>query len=344
MALVAALLVLGFSLGVGPGVALGHEGVTPPDAQVEGSSSSGSVTTRSASAQVYTLPDGSSVHMQVDSEYSGSPVVGRALAVLASIPHGSEMNRVTVVLTTQSGVQQSCGWASSCYFPSQEKIVVPGDPDAANLAMPFEMTVAHEYGHHIERSRNTGDWYATNLGGRHWATYENVCDGVAAGRLFPGDEGAHYWENPGEAFAQAYATMNYPGLVPWWWSFAEPNQGSFAAIREDVADTSPGSTARWTRKLAPGAPRASTIVNASLDGPIEVTLRQPRAARFDLSLLSADGRLLTKARTPRQAKKGKKGGKATVSTLSYSACGARSFKLEVRRRAGKGKFVASINA
>ena len=136
--------------------------------------------------------------------------------------------------------------------------------------------------------------------------------------------------------------MNYPGLVPWWWSFAEPDDGSFAAIREDVADTTPGSTAKWARKLAPGSPRASTTVSAGLDGPIDVRLRQPRGARFDLALLSADGQVLTKARTPRQAR-GKKTGKATVSTLSYSACGARSFQLEVRRRAGKGKFVAQIS-
>ncbi|MBO0748643.1 MAG: hypothetical protein J2O47_09830, partial [Acidimicrobiaceae bacterium] len=223
----------------------------------------------------------------------------------------------------------------ACYYPSSQTMVVSGDPVNTNNAMPQSMVITHEYAHHIEANRSVAGWNASDLGARHWATYEHVCEGVAAGALFPGDQGAHYWDNPGEAFAQAYATMMYPDAVPWWWHFAEPDQGAFEAIRADVADSGMGPTVRWSRSLAPGESTASTTITTSVDGPIAVKLRQPRSARFAVTLRSADGRLLSRGRA-------KRGGKAPVSRLNYSSCGARTFTLQVRRQAGKGKFQARI--
>jgi hypothetical protein len=310
----------------------------------------------SSAGVTYPLPDGNSVKLDVDPAYAGSEAIPRILGVLAATVHGSEINKLTVHIADDADLASLCGANSTaCYFPSSMTMVVSGSPVNPNNQMPQGMVISHEYGHHIEANRSFDGWYATNLGGRHWATYEHVCDGVAAGRLFPGDQGAHYWENPGEAFAQAYATMLYPNAVPWWWSFAEPDQGAFEAIREDVADTSPGTAVQWAGKLTRGTSTATTTINATLDGPISVKVSGPPTARLQVSLLSSDGRVLRSASAQPQSKgrkkgKGKKGKarKSSVTELSYSTCTpgsvSRSFQLQVTGASGKGKgkFSAQI--
>jgi hypothetical protein len=196
--------------------------------------------------------------------------------------------------------------------------------------------IAHEYGHHIEANRSDEDWSATHLGGRHWGSYQRVCEGVRSGRLYPGTGGFRYWDQPGEAFAQTYAFLHHPDAVPWWWSFAEPDQGAFDAIQADVADTGGPTGARWARRLNPGRSRASTTVSTPLDGRLRAKLIQPRSARFDLILRSADGRVLSRARSKPYS------GKGSPERLNYEICGARSLRLEVRRRSGKGKFKVKI--
>jgi hypothetical protein len=286
------------------------------------------------------LPGGGSVGVQVDAAYAGDGALQRVLNTLAELPHGPEMDRLSVHIADLGSLYRSCGQgATACYYPGSQLMVVSGSPVNPNNGMPQAMVIAHEYAHHLEANRSLPGWNASHLGGRHWATHEQVCEGVAAGRLFPGDQRAHYWDNPGEAFAQAYATMLYPDAVPWWWHFAEPDAGAFDAIRADVADGSGGSKVRWARTLAPRSPRAATTITTSVDGPIGVRLQQPRAARFDLVLRAADGTVVRRGRVMRRAK-GKS--KRPVSQLTYSSCGTRSFTVEVRRRAGKGRFTAQI--
>jgi hypothetical protein len=294
-------------------------------------------TKSSGSLPRYPVAGGGSVGVQVDPAYAGGGALQRVLSSLGELPHGAEMNKLTVHIADESNLFRFCGQgATACYYPADQTMVVSGNPVNQNNGMPQGMVIAHEYGHHIEANRSLPGWNASNLGARHWATYEDVCEGVSTGQLFPGDQGAGYWDNPGEAFAQAYATMLYPDAVPWWWHFAEPDEGSFAAIRADVADGSRGATVRWSRTLAPGASNAATTITTSLDGPIEVRMRQPRSARFDVTLRSTDGRLLSRGRV-------RGGSKAPVSRLAYSSCGGeRTFTLAVHRRAGKGRFQAKI--
>jgi hypothetical protein len=286
------------------------------------------------------VPGGGTVRVEVDPAYAGGGAVQRVLDTLGETAHGSEMNRLTVHIADLGNLYRFCGQgATACYFPTSQTMVVSGSPINPNNAMPQAMVIAHEYGHHIEANRSLPGWNASLLGARHWATYEQVCEGVAAGQLFPGDQGAHYWDNPGEAFAQAYATMLYPDAVPWWWHFAVPDQGAFDAIRADVTDTSSGTTVRWARRLAPHSPSARTTITTPVDGSIAVKLRQPRSARFRLTLRSTDGRIL---------RRGRSGGKgasksSSVSQLNYSSCGARSVTLEVRRKTGSGTFKAQIS-
>jgi hypothetical protein len=294
----------------------------------------------SSSAPSYPVAGGGAVRVQVDPAYAGSGALERVLDTLGKTVHGAEMNRLTVHIADQNNLFAACGQnATACYFPSSETMVVSGSPDNPNNQMPQAMVITHEYGHHIEANRSLPGWNASDLGGRHWATYEHVCEGVGAGTLFPGDQGAHYWDNPGEAFAQAYATMLYPDGAPWWWHFAAPDEGAYAAIRADVADTSSGTTTRWARKLAPGSPSAATTVTTSSDGPIAVRLRQPRRGRFVVKLRGPDGRVLKRGRTVRRSSSKSH----PVTQLSYSSCGTRSVTLEVHRVDGRGKFQARIS-
>jgi hypothetical protein len=300
-------------------------------------------TSSATSSSLVRLPvlGGGTVKVEVDPAYAGGGAVQRVLDTLGETVHGPEINRLTVHIADLANLYRFCGQgATACYFPASETMVVSGSPINPNNAMPQGMVIAHEYGHHIESNRSLPGWNSSLLGARHWATYEHVCEGVAAGQLFPGDQGAHYWDNPGEAFAQAYATMLYPDAVPWWWDFAEPDQGAFDAIRADVADTSGGSTVRWAKRLAPRSPSARTTITTPVDGSIAVKLRQPRSARFQLTLRSTDGRLL---RRGRNGGPGKGASKVSVSQLNYSTCGAHSFTLEVRRKTGSGTFKAQIS-
>ena len=298
----AALLVT-LGLLAAPAGAMAHTPPLPQDAVAE--SREASAAPRSTASTTIGLPDGSIVKVEIDSAYSGSGILGRLTAALGTLEHGAEMNSLTVALVDLNGLLQTCNGSSSCYFPSQERMVVPVDPDSINLPMSFEMTVAHEYGHHLERNRNFPDWYATNYGGRNWATQERVCEETRAGMMAPGDQGARYWENPGEAFAQAYAFMEYPNLVPWWWKIGYPTQASYDAIRRDIADTAEASTERW--------------------------------ARIKVLLASSDGTVLRARHYRARAKKGR-----ATAILSYSVCGTRSVQLKVKRQSGRGKFTAKI--
>ncbi len=264
--------------------------------------------------------------------------MGRLTSALNALPHGPEMNKLRVLLVDLNGLYQTCGGSSSCYFPSQDRMVVPVDPDSINMPMPFEMTVAHEYGHHIEANRNFDGWAATYYGARNWASYERVCEGVKANRMFPGNQGSGYWENPAEAFAQAYAFMVYPDVVPWWWKIASPSESAYAAIRADIADTSGTSTRGWAGRLSRGKRRTVTTLATPLDGEIEIQLKQPRGSRFKLQLLSADGKVLKRGRHSRPLNRR---GRATAH-LDYEICGTRSVRVEVRRIEGKGTFKAKI--
>jgi hypothetical protein len=307
-----------------------------------------------SAAVSYPVAGGGTVRIEVDPAWAATDALQRVLGTLGATVHGPEINNLKVHIADQNNLYELCGQnATACYFPSSQTMVVSGSPTNPNNQMPQGMVIAHEYGHHIEANRSFPGWYASNLGARHWATYEHVCEGVAAGRLFPGDEGLHYWENPGEAFAQAYATMLYPNAVPWWWSFAEPDQGALDAIRTDVADTSQGTPATWSAKLGPRSPSAATTISAALDGPITVTLRQTRSARFSMQLLTPSGTVVSRGQTQlrwagkkrkgKRGKKGKKSSKAPVNELSYQACGGpRTFQLQISRLAGKGAFTARI--
>ena len=165
-------------------------------------------------------------------------------------------------------------------------------------------------------------------GGRSaWATVEGVCGGVAAGTAFPGAGGEQYWSNPGEAFAQAYAFMHYPGEVPWWWHIAEPDAAAYEAIRADVEQPWAPTWSKVGGRLAKRHGTESFAQETPLDGRFTATLRGPRDAKYDLVLRSADGTVIDRTR-----------GDGARDELKAQVCGVRSVSLEVVRKDGDGRF------
>jgi hypothetical protein len=291
--------------------------------------------TATASAQppavTYRDSRGRAFLLRADHDYAGGPIVDRVVSTLRSLLHGDEIMRLEVYVVNSTTMPKLCGTgANACYYPDAELMVVAGYPPSNS--MPLEMLVAHEYGHHLERNRSANGFRAGDMGGQNWATYEHVCEGVRAGQLDPGDQGAGYWENPGEAFAQAYAFLHYPDTVPWWWSYHEPDEGAFDAIRADVADTGGGRTV-----FAGPLPRArrhlAWKVSSELDGRIRARIKGPRRRGYRMLLRSSDGQIVKRSR-----------GTGRRLRLGYQTCSdpAEEFTLELRRRGGANPLRASI--
>lgn len=195
----------------------------------------------------------------------------------AWLEHGSELPSLTVYVALLSEVQQFCGpEAGGCYSPARRILVIPGDLDPG---VNFDIA-AHEYGHHIAANRRNDPWDANGYGPKRWATHVGVCSRAAAGTAFPGDEGAHYTLNTGEAFAEAYrALQEARGVYPWAHlplvvdaSFT-PDAGSESAALADVQQpwNGPVSTTWDGRFTAPTVSLNATVGRT-------VSLKTPAAA------------------------------------------------------------------
>jgi hypothetical protein len=119
---------------------------------------------------------------------------------LATLPHGAELQHVQVYVVTPAEVATDCGEnAAACY--GSNTLVIPGEWPAG---LPGPEVITHEYGHHIAANRDDSPWPAIDWGPKNWETAMNICGRVSAGTAFPGDEGDHYLQNPGEAWAESY--------------------------------------------------------------------------------------------------------------------------------------------
>ena len=183
----------------------------------------------------------------------------------AWLHHGSELPSLTVYVALLSEVQSFCGpEAGGCYSPARRILVIPGDLDPG---VDFDIA-AHEYGHHLAANRRNDPWDSNGYGPKRWATYASVCTRAAAGTAFPGDEGAHYRLNTGEAFAEAYRALEESrGVYPWAHlplvvdaSFT-PDAGAQAAALADVQQpwTAPSSTTLDGRFTAPAVGLNATV-------------------------------------------------------------------------------------
>lgn len=207
-------------------------------------------------------------------------------AILGGLLHGAEMSGLTVRVVSPEGAISLCN-APACFFSAEDTIVIPGIPMVGG--MPFAMALAHEYGHHIAAMSSNAPWPALDWGTKRWATAEHVCTGVRSGAYAPGDQGARYWDNPGEAFAQSYAFSQFPNVVPWWWHLPAPDSAILAALRADVLHPwrPRHSTLRMRAPKRGGS--ASAKVKLALDGAVAAKVRRPDSGKLELSLRAATG-------------------------------------------------------
>jgi hypothetical protein len=261
-------------------------GAPPRDAIVEGSGPATARISASASAARYPLNDGTGATVAVAVSAACQAVCADAdpqqiADLIGGLHHGPEVERLTVQLDGPFQIQLDCGArVSACYFPSQARIVLSGDEVPAADGAGRALVLAHEYGHHLARSRVSPPPLLSPLlrGTPRWAREANVCRLQRAGHVSPGVGGSNYYEDPGEAFAEAYGRLHFPSPgVEWKWIEAlRPDEAAFRAIREDALDP-------WTERtgiaVAGRAPSHGVVVRqipTPLDGTVTVRGMRPR--------------------------------------------------------------------
>jgi hypothetical protein len=320
-----------------------------PDTVVDGRPrprSSGTV----AHADSYPVVGGEQV--DVSSTYYSEEEMQSVVDVLGGLVHGPEMDTLSVYLASPEELDYICGTgALACYAPSISEMIVSG-VDGSSYGVPRDYTIAHEYGHHVANYRFNEPWSALDTGAKRWATYERVCQGIRRGELFPGDEDYHYWENPGEGFAEANAHLNFPGVsVPWGYSeLLRPSEGSLAKLAADITNpwTEPVTVtwngSLWPRRRNPAIRRFAT----PLDGDVSIRLDGPAGSNFDLFVLGPKLRAAKRSRkgsrplTARRRVIQRSVSVGSSEQLDLQSCGQSVIRVEVRRRVGRGPFTVSV--
>ncbi len=257
-------------------------------------------------------------------EFCSAADPAQIAAFLGTLVHGPEIERLTVQMETPSQIAFDCGYgAQACYYGGENRIALSGDDAPAPDGASREFVLAHEYGHHLARHRQTPPPFpsAIDWGTTRWASYENVCRRSRSGSLFPGTFGLRYFRDPGEAFAETFANLRFPDSgVPWRWvRMLKPDAGALRAAREDALHPWRGRTTFSLGGRLPGL-RARPAVR-SFSTPIDgmVSLR-PSGRRFDLSLLNPAGRILRNSRHGLNSRR----------KLNFTVCGQAGLRLALR--------------
>lgn len=290
----------------------------------------------SRAGTAYAAADGTHVLVSFSPGYTPDPATAQSYVdFLGSLPHGSELGRLTVLLVPPSEVEADCGGGPgvlACYGGSDHQMIVPGEQIADSAGVSTSYVVAHEYGHHIAAFRSDAPFAALDFGPKYWSSYAGVCSGVLSGRLVPGSESDRYLDNPGESWAEVYARLTFP-QEPWRFTpLLAPDAGALAAARRDVVAPWTGPVTRTFRGSFSrgGASYRRFSFSLTLDGALSIALRGPLAASYDVRV-TAMGRVqgTTRARGARDA------------VVFKTACRQRQSErvtLTVLRRAGRGPF------
>ncbi len=320
-----------------------HGSVRPRDTVIAAPSAGSARISAGAAGNRYPIDDGSgetaAIEVTAACQLACTAVDPQQIAnFLGTLIHGPEMELLTVQLDTPSQIEFDCGYgAQACYYSGEDKIVLSGNDTPAPEGASREFVLAHEYGHHVAAHRESPPPFpaAIDWGTARWSSYEHVCQRSRAGALFPGNEGLHYFRDPGEAFAESFAHLRFPESdVPWRWVRAlEPDPTAFEAIREDTLDPWLGRTAFKLRGRVP--PRREGVAVRAFGTPLDgtVSLRPAGRPRYDLDLLNPAGRVL---RTSRH-------GLSFGNQLNYTVCGQSRLRVAIRssRRLG-GAFKLQI--
>jgi hypothetical protein len=241
---------------------------------------------------------------------------------------------------TPAEVTNECGGedgVQACYVGGERRMYVPStDPGGTRSPFTREYVMTHEYGHHIAAYRRNDPFLAINWGPKYWASYKRICAGVFQGRYFPGNQAAHYLDDPGEGWADSYAHLHYPSLPFQFNPGFAPDAGAFAAIQRDVLTPWNGPVTRTVRRtLSARRPVTSTTSSLTLDGTVALALSGPRRANYDLQVVE-NGRVVGKTRTVGSRDR-------ITGTVCRGNSGTANITFRVRRRSGSGPFSLRIS-
>lgn len=307
-------------------------GVPLHDVVVKRQSVSAARISATASSRRYPINDGSGDSISVDvtaacQETCTDADPQQIANFVGTLLHGNEVSLLTVELDTPYQLTIDCGYgAEACYYSGENRIAISGNNYVEADSVSREFVLAHEYGHHVAQHRHVPRPFpaAINWGTERWATQEHVCQGKRSGSFYPGDEGSHYYEDPGEAFAESYAFNRFPDAqVKWAWVGAlKPDPGAFKAIQSDVL--SPWHPHRKLlvkgRLSAQGRPIVSHKFSTPLDGKVSVRLQGAGSHSYELMLRNRVGKRLRGSH-----------GVDLGREVSYTVCGQAHLQAAVRR-------------
>src|SRR3954471_20009946 len=290
--------------------------------------------------KAYAAPDGTTVSVRFSDAYTENPEVAQTYVnFLGSLPHGTELAKLRILLAPPAEVQQTCGGIDgvlACYDGRSHEMVVPGEQTDSSSGVTTSYVVPHESGPHVAPYRTNPPFSTIDFGPKFWASYEKVCDRTLTGRLVPGAEGQYYVANPGESWAETYARLTYPN-EPWRFTrLLKPDAGALDAARRDVLEPwlAPATQTFRGRFTATGPDSKRFLFPLTLDGALRIKLSGPSRARYDLRVTSLG------------ETRGTSKGNAARDSLSWSAaCRQRrneTVGVHVLRRAGTGAFRVTV--
>jgi hypothetical protein len=238
---------------------------------------------------VYTTKSGARVTVYSSRYYPVDAGANQAAAdFIDRLVHGTEISTVKIYFAPPAEVEILCHGkeVDGCYYSDSSEVITIGEDQPWATV---EEVVTHEYGHHIAANRNNYPWPTIAYGTKRWATYMSVCQKEAEGTAFPGDEGEHYLQNPGEGFAESYLHLNEVKLgmpeTPWFYDDAfKPDAGALAAIEKDVLQPWKDNTLRrWSGRFSRRGQQRAFTWKTPLDGVFAAELRGPRGSTLTLT-------------------------------------------------------------